>query len=307
MPKISFLKPIDQPSGSLRLLNELRNNLSDEEFNTVRMIVAFAKIGPIIKLENEFQNWIGKKKSIHAIFGIDQNGTSKEALEYALNHFTSTHICHRTGRFNITFHPKIYLFSGITSTIAYIGSNNLTVGGTELNFESYVKLNNSEDTNVISELDQLWEQTKNQSVLLDKTLLNHLIAEDRIVNESNMRKLSRAKLSKKAGIKLSSPGVEFPSLTVIPPAPLPKSSLRSKVTPKKSLTETTELPSESTLASSAATSLVIQVTPHRNGEVFLSKLAVDQNPKFFGWRLPDIQHPRSPLILPILKDYLIQL
>ena len=29
--------------------------------------------------------------------------------------------------------------------------------------------------------------------------------------------------------------------------------------------------------------LLIQVTPHHNGEIFLSKLAVDQNKAFFGW------------------------
>ncbi len=29
--------------------------------------------------------------------------------------------------------------------------------------------------------------------------------------------------------------------------------------------------------------LVIQINPHRNGEVFLSKLAVDQSPNFFGF------------------------
>ena len=40
----------------------------------------------------------------------------------------------------ITFHPKIYLFKGENYAEAFIGSNNLTVGGTEKNFESAVQL-----------------------------------------------------------------------------------------------------------------------------------------------------------------------
>src|SRR5205085_2252108 len=38
--------------------------------------------------------------------------------------------------------------------------------------------------------------------------------------------------------------------------------------------------------------LVIQIVPHHNGEVFLSKIAVNQNPGFFGFPFRGITTPK---------------
>jgi hypothetical protein len=40
--------------------------------------------------------------------------------------------------------------------------------------------------------------------------------------------------------------------------------------------------------------LVIQIVPHHNGEVFLSKLAVNQNPSFFGFPFAGQTVPKKP-------------
>jgi menaquinone-dependent protoporphyrinogen IX oxidase len=60
--------------------------------------------------------WKQNGKSIRAIFGIDLLGTSKQALEFALNNFDQVLITHSTSY--ATFHPKFYLFYGDQHAIA---------------------------------------------------------------------------------------------------------------------------------------------------------------------------------------------
>jgi HKD family nuclease len=134
MSKTLILNPNDQPTGKWRLINELRASLSDPDFDTLRIAVAFAKTGPLYRLQPEIEAWRKQKKVIEGIFGIDHCGTSRQALEFALAKFSKVRLLHFDGRF--TFHPKMYLFSGPKRCRFYIGSHNLTVGGTETNWES---------------------------------------------------------------------------------------------------------------------------------------------------------------------------
>jgi hypothetical protein len=99
MPRITFQKPTDQPSGRNRLLESLRQALGAKEFADFRLMVAFAKAGPLYRLESALKSWLAGGKAIHAIIGVDEKGTSKEALEFALAYFTETHIAHVAGPF----------------------------------------------------------------------------------------------------------------------------------------------------------------------------------------------------------------
>lgn len=135
MPAITFQKPSDQPTGAKRFLNELTACLNERSYTTFAMVVAFAKVGPLLRLDRALKGFLARPgASAKAVFGIDQKGTSWQALTYCLNTLTETRVAHLPGRFNPTFHPKVYLFSGPSQAVAYLGSNNLTVGGTETNF-----------------------------------------------------------------------------------------------------------------------------------------------------------------------------
>ncbi|MCK6624701.1 MAG: hypothetical protein L6R45_05940 [Anaerolineae bacterium] len=68
MAKISIQKPTDQPSGKARLLDELRTNLNRADLDRFRIIVAFAKVGPLLRLKQDIQNWIGNGKIVEAIY-----------------------------------------------------------------------------------------------------------------------------------------------------------------------------------------------------------------------------------------------
>ncbi len=102
--KIKILKPYDAAVGNRRLLDELKSALSAPDFNDFRLIVAYAKAGPLHRLKAALENWKVGGKSFKAIFGIDQQGTSKEALELALSLCDEVYITQERG---ITFHPSV--------------------------------------------------------------------------------------------------------------------------------------------------------------------------------------------------------
>ena len=282
MAKISIQKPTDQPSGKVRLLNELRVNLNRADLDKFRIIVAFAKVGPLLRLQQDIQNWINNGKTVEAIFGIDARGTSYQALEFALANFRQTHIAYSSGVFSPTFHPKIYLFTGEDKAVAYVGSNNLTVGGTETNLETHIKfeLVLPNDNDILLELQECWNDALQIARDLDSDLLKELLDSGLAPNESETRKIAAEEGTRTA--KKSQP--TFPKLKVIPPSPIPKENLRKPKKKKAAIPAPVPgkvPPSEITTITVEA--LVIQIVPHHNGEVFLSKTAIDQNPEFFGW------------------------
>ena len=135
MPRLSLIRPLDQPPGTRRLLHDLKNALGDDRLSRFMLIVAYAKSGPLHRLREHLESWKDAGKTAEAILGIDQHGTSREALELALTLLDSVYVTQASG---ITFHPKIYLFTGDHFARAFVGSNNLTVGGTEKNFEAAI-------------------------------------------------------------------------------------------------------------------------------------------------------------------------
>src|SRR3989344_6735571 len=172
--KISIQNPIDQPKGDNRLLEQLRENLGNDQFDTFQFITAFAKKSPFLKLEPIVKEWIGRGKKIEAIFGVDQNGTSLQALEFALNNFTSTYIVHFAKHsLGSIFHPKMYIFTGARTGLAYIGSNNFTVGGLETNAEANIKIDFevATDTEFSADIKNSWNSTFEVSRKLNGVLL----------------------------------------------------------------------------------------------------------------------------------------
>ena len=65
---------------------------------------------------------------------------------------------------------------------------------------------------------------------------------------------------------------------ILPESPLPKKRLPSKPAPLT--TAVTAAPSGDI---ANVRGLAIQIKPHHNGEIFLSRTAASQNPAFFGW------------------------
>jgi hypothetical protein len=69
-----------------------------------------------------------------------------------------------------TFHPKLFLFHGMKSDTALVGSSNLTGGGTHANYEVNIALTGTRQTNILSELDEMFLELDNDQA---SNLLNH--------------------------------------------------------------------------------------------------------------------------------------
>lgn len=282
MPNIEILKPFDAAVGNRRLLDELKRDLDSPDFNDFRLIVAYAKAGPLHRLKAKLEKWKADGKSFKGIFGIDQQGTSKEALELALTLCDEVYITQERG---ITFHPKVYIFSGAERVRAFLGSNNLTVGGTETNFEAAVVVDAAlpADNAVNADLVDMWDQLLPARCVatrpLDQALLDQLVAAGDVLDEAALRKTQNkaAKTNKaskpKAGLHLK------------PPSPLPKGTTPAAA-PLGQL-------AANAASTASAGGLAIQIKPHHNGEIFLSKLAVNQNPAFFGFPFNGMTTPKT--------------
>jgi HKD family nuclease len=291
--KITILNPNDQPTGNWRLLYALRECLNSPDFDTLRIAVAFAKTGPLYRLKAEIEAWRGRKNQIHAIFGINHCGTSRQALEFAIEHFSATRILYFGER--LTFHPKMYIFTGKQRCRFFIGSHNLTVGGTETNWESgtIIDLELPADEAPCADTLKAWKALTDLSLELTPDLLKHHSDRGELLDESKIiRTKQKGDADGAKNAKVDPPnGVVKPKLVIKPPSPLPKSIFgpKARLAPPKAPVAVIRMPSSGV----PAEALVIQIIPHHNGEVFLSKIAINQNPDFFGFPFTGATTPKK--------------
>lgn len=112
---------------------ELIEQFDSERYDAFTCLVAFASYGGISALTPYIMKEKARGVKVKVILGIDQKGTSKEALEEVLSWGVESKIYH-TQSVNI-FHPKIYLFENTDIFTLIVGSNNLTTMGLVKNIE----------------------------------------------------------------------------------------------------------------------------------------------------------------------------
>jgi hypothetical protein len=109
------------------------------------------------------------------------------------------------------------------------------------------------------------------------------------VTERELR--DSAALARRVKGKAKRGPLPFPVLASKPPRALPRSLLAPRTRKGK----------QGSVAGSvadAAQALVIQIVPHDNGEVFLSTVAVRQNPRFFGFPFKGKTKPKKKANVP---------
>lgn len=112
---------------------ELIAQFNSKRYDSFTCLVAFASYGGISALTPYILAEKERGVKINVILGIDQKGTSKEALEEVLAWGVESKIYH-TQSVNI-FHPKIYLFENTDIFTLIVGSNNMTTMGLVKNIE----------------------------------------------------------------------------------------------------------------------------------------------------------------------------
>jgi len=287
MPTFSLISPLEQPLGTRRLLDDLKRCLADPTLSEFGFVVAFAKVGPFYRLQELLQQWRLAGKSANGIFGIDHCGTSVQALDFAINHLDAVYYTQHKGN---SFHPKIYWFRGKKKAVAFIGSNNFTMGGMELNFEATVELvfELPAEEKAFAQVHAMYTSILPGSCpatqVLTYTQLNQLESEGLLLDETKKNSGS----STNGKHKVAQAQAKLPRLPVKPMSSLPAKTIFGKPPKKKALAI-----KAAAITAQAATidvtkplvpvsGIAMQIKPHHNGEIFLSRIAAQQNPAFFG-------------------------
>lgn len=293
-----MINPILQPTGKFRLINWLDDCFLSPDYSDFKCAVAFAKAGPLYKLDASFRIWKGSHKTSMAILGVDHKGTSLQALSYILRNYDTSYLIHANYS---TFHPKLYLFVGEHKACVFYGSNNMTPGGTETNFEGGILLNLElpVDATLLAQCENCFHsmlpENLSCSAVLTEKLIDILYQGNYLLDESlpKERTITVKGAVANVGTRINT-NQAFGKFSSKPPRTMVKAILEKFKAMRESPSEN---PGEQDVTLKAsmvpAKGLVIQIVPHYNGEVFLSKRAIDQNPAFFGFPFTGKTNPKK--------------
>lgn len=342
MLSFKFLSPLDQPLDNFMLIDVLNATLADESFNELKFAVAYAKSGVLKFLKENIDLWRIRKNKSEIFIGIDQKVTSKEALEVALDLFDNVYLINHK---SVTFHPKLYLFKGKNIGKVILGSNNLTSGGLESNFESAIimdlDLNTPSDSaafyHLWNSVNDLKSTAYGIAVPLDKDLVNvlhgnNLLAIEEIIpgkatiqqdyqkratilndifRSSLSVNLKRKSKNNSNYIKLGDSSSQQETnntdfVTTIKPADAldltdmnnidqDQSNIKCNSFLKNNTEKTLLVPTEPTrdFSNDSYETFLLQIKPHHNGEIFLSKRAVNERKEFFGFPFTGNTKPKK--------------
>jgi hypothetical protein len=152
------------------------------------------------------------------------------------------------------------------------------------------------DQGSLDSLNELWTDALRVSVPLTRRYLAMLVAAGLVPGEATMRDRGTGAADRGEATELP----PFPELTISPASPIPRSSILERVAaaqPARTPADGRAVQATSLVAAATNTigaqALLIQIIPHDNGEVFLSKRAVDQDHEFFGWPFTGLTVPKK--------------
>jgi len=182
--------------------NHLIRFFVDENFDSFLGISAFTSEAAVLGLSKYISSSKKHLRNITIITGVDQKGTSREALEALYNLEIDVYIFFAPPPFPI-FHPKIYLFEGKEKSELIIGSSNLTMSGLFSNVETSLLIsidNHSvEDRKIIEQLKDYFKGIFDYSDPNLKKITTHLIYDlvlAKIVPTEKERKAEYSKTDK---------------------------------------------------------------------------------------------------------------
>lgn len=200
--KIKFLGQGFEAASANAIGNYLISYLNQTNFHSFTGISAFASEAGIFGLSghilNAKQNFQAPR-NITLVVGVDQQGTSKEALEELRDLNVASYIFYQSEA--PIFHPKIYLFEGDQQTKLIVGSSNLTGTGLFVNVEGSLLIefdnNDPEGTNLLNELKSyyqtLFDLTDQNLFQISDAVIADFVAKGIVPDETTRRKNYNAK------------------------------------------------------------------------------------------------------------------
>ena len=176
-------------------------NRRNGEAGTFCAAVAFAKRSGVRLIINPLRQFISEGGECNFIIGIDQRGTSYEALHDLMDLGDHVHCyVNHCNDFTVTFHPKLYFVKNSVEAVVIAGSGNLTTGGLFTNDEFAVKqelnLTLEEDRNYFSCVENAFERMRrNDCISLNSNMLERLLAEHYLLKETEIQEQVRREQS----------------------------------------------------------------------------------------------------------------
>lgn len=211
--KVSFLGQGFDGRSDNAVGHYLMKFLSESDFYSFIGTSAFASEAGIYGLSEYFKTAKKVFSSLTLIVGIDQEGTSKEALTELLNLNINSFVFYQSEP--PIFHPKIYLFEGLDKFKLIIGSSNLTQRGLFNNVESSILVESDMDDedglNLLTELKNyyksLFDFSDKNLFKINDSLIDDLYSKGLIPDELTRRAIyskTSSNIKLKAGLAVSS-------------------------------------------------------------------------------------------------------
>jgi HKD family nuclease len=307
VPSPPQLDLLSQPFEGRSLGASVLGALQSGAWQRFRCAVAFLKHSGLRQLAGPLDGFLRQPGAQAAItVGIDHNGTSLEGLQdlwRVVDGRAPLYVFKEgEGGQARTFHPKAYLFERPRRALAILGSGNLTAGGLFQNHELAVAIEldlaDRRSANFHQELSralELWQTPGPACRRVDAQLLHSLYASGELLTERAIAAGHRAEVaatrSARAAGTAGRPALFGASgALLLAPTPYPLPPMASAaIVPDTSSRTPARVPGRrpGRRAPQAAAgqhgALLIEVRPQHNAEVFLSKLAVNEDPGFFGF------------------------
>lgn len=169
-------------------------SLADNKYNSFNGFVAFAAVSGVLTILKNLKLASTNYSQLRFFIGVDNMGTSKEALELLLKENIETYIFHDNREY-ITYHPKIYIFEGPVFTRIIIGSSNLTNSGIKTNIEASVQIDfrtktDKQGEKLLSEIktnfSELLSLKSKQLTRLTTELIEKLVSDNLIYSQKDL-------------------------------------------------------------------------------------------------------------------------
>ncbi len=195
--EIQFIGQGHKVSDDSCLASNLISLLKDNKYNSFKCLVAFASSIAFKSLLPHIDTAKNHLSEIVFIIGVDQFGTSNEALDQLLEMNVNSYIYYTSS--TIIFHPKIYLFEGTEDVAIIVGSNNLTQKGLVQNIEGSVliKYTKNEKVDFLKQIEEyyftIFAGNDPNLYKLTTKLIDELVKDGIVKKEIEVRKIYNIK------------------------------------------------------------------------------------------------------------------
>lgn len=171
---------------------EIAKTLRSGKYSDFKVAVAYSRNSGISRIYNELSDFANNGGKTSVIAGIDQSNTSYQALVNLKTFAHENLFIHHDKNFDITFHPKVYLFGNREIEKVIVGSSNFTAGGFFLNYEANigVTLDSSKNAKDFQkQVSDYWDNLlKDENTKkCELTLLKKLLESGSVVDEQKQK------------------------------------------------------------------------------------------------------------------------